>query len=95
MPKCEINKDALQRLCGTASGTTIFKEQCLVNASIFYSYFKFVYFLSLSLTTATLTKAIQDPSSVRLFSNIVSLTEGGWEGEVGSARGILLVFQMW
>ena len=35
MPKCEFSTDALQHLCRTTSGTTTFKEQCLLNASIF------------------------------------------------------------
>ena len=32
--KYEFNKDVLQHLCGTTSGTVIFKEHCLVNASM-------------------------------------------------------------
>ena len=79
MPKSEFNKDALQHLCGTASGTVTFKEHCLVNASIFRSQFKVVHYLSVSLTTDTLSKAFMDPSKVQLFSNIVSVTGGGWK----------------
>ena len=67
MSKCEFNKDVLQYLCGTASETIIFKEHCLMNASIFCSLFKVVHCLSVSITTDTLSKAIMDPSSVQLF----------------------------
>ena len=92
MPKCEFNKDVLQYLCRTASETIIFKEHCLMNASIFCSLFKVVHCLSVSITTDTLSKAIMDPSSVQLFSNIVFSITGG---EVGGARGtLLLVFQV-
>ena len=90
MSKCEFNKDALQHICGTATGKAIFKQRWLVNVSIFYSQFKFVHRLAVSLTTDTLSKAIMDLSSVQRFSNIVSLTEGG----MGSAGGTLLVFQV-
>ena len=37
MSKCEFNKDALQHICGTATGKAIFKQRWLVNVSILYS----------------------------------------------------------
>ena len=36
MPKYEFITDALQHLCGTVSETAIFKEHCLINASIIF-----------------------------------------------------------
>ena len=74
--RIEFVKDALQHLCGTASETAIFKENCLMNASIFCFQFKVVHCLSVSLTTDFHSKAIMDLSSVQFFSNIVSVTEG-------------------
>ena len=40
MPKYEFIEDALQQLSGTASKTAVFKEHCLMNASIFCSSLK-------------------------------------------------------
>ena len=37
MPKYEFIEDALQHLCETAFEKAIFKEHCLINASIFCS----------------------------------------------------------
>ena len=39
--------------------------------------------MSISLTTDFHSKAIMDPSSVQLFYNIVSITDGGLEGAGG------------
>ena len=64
MPKSEFNKDALQHLCGTASGIAVFKEHWTVNASIFCSQFKIVHCLSVSLTSDTLSKVFMDTPSV-------------------------------
>ena len=51
----------------------------------------FIVCLSASLTTDILSKAIMDPSSVEIFSNIVSVTGEGWVGAEGT---LLLVFQI-
>ena len=90
MPKYEFIKDALEHLCESAFETAIFKEHCLINASVFCSQFKILSILSVSLTTDFRSKAIMDPSSVQLFSNIVSVTDGGLEGAGGT---LLLVLQ--
>ena len=37
MPKYEFIKDALEHLCESAFKTAIFKEHCLINASVFCS----------------------------------------------------------
>lgn len=54
-----------------------------MNASIFCSSFKVVHCLSVNLKTEFQSKAIMDPSSIKLFSNIVSVTEGWLEGAGG------------
>ena len=64
MPKYEFIEDALQHLCETAFEKAIFKEHCLINASIFCSQFKVVHCLSVSLTTDFNSKAILDSSNV-------------------------------
>ena len=46
---------------------------------------------SVSLTTDLHSKAIMDPSSVQLFSNTLSVTEGGLDG---AGDTLLLVFQV-
>ena len=51
----------------------------------------FIVCLSASLTTDILSKAIMNPSSVEIFSNIVSVTGEGWVGAEGT---LLLVFQI-
>ena len=51
----------------------------------------FIVCLSASLTTDILSKAIMDPSSVEIFSNMVSVTGEGWVGAEGT---LLLVFQI-
>ena len=51
----------------------------------------FIVCLPASLTTDILSKAIMDPSSVEIFSNIVSVTGEGWVGAEGT---LLLVFQI-
>ena len=51
----------------------------------------FIVCLSASLSTDILSKAIMDPSSVEIFSNIVSVTGEGWVGAKGT---LLLVFQI-
>ena len=53
--------------------------------------FKVVHCLFVSLTTEFQNKAIMDPSSVQLFSNIVSVAEVWLEGAGGT---LLLVFQV-
>ena len=76
-PWRSVSSEKMQHVCGTSSGTAILKEHYLVTASIFCSYFKVVHYLSVSLITDALSKAILDPLSVQLFSNVASVI---WEG---------------
>ena len=74
MAKCEFNKDAApQPVCFWNS----YFEGTLLSECIFFSQFKVVHGLSVSLTTDTLSKSIMDPSSVQRFSDMVSVTGEG------------------
>ena len=73
--------------CSTSVGLLLEQLFSMKLLSEFVFSFRTVLCLSVSLTNDSLSKAIMDPSSVQLFSNIVFVTGGG----VGCTWGTLLL----